>query len=122
MGRAARHKDGHVIMYADKMTKSMEASIGETQRRRVKQTAHNKKHGITPTSIARSTGGFEMATGRKPEQHYGEGENEIIYYGNGTKQKALKQLQRMLDSAIRKFNYEQAIGIKEQIRKLRESL
>ena len=122
MGRAARHKDGHVIMYADKVTKSMEASIGETQRRRVKQTAHNLKHGITPISIARSTGGFEMATGKKPEQHYGEGDSEIIYYGNGTKQKALKQLQRMLDQAINKFNYEQAISIKEQIRKLRESL
>ena len=122
MGRAARHKDGHVIMYADKITKSMKLSIGETQRRRIKQTAHNKKHGITPTSIARSTSKFEMGTGRKPEQHYGEGENEIIFYGNGTKQKALRQLQRMLDSAINKFNYEQAIGIKEQIRKLRESL
>lgn len=122
MGRAARHKDGHVIMYADKITKSMEASIGETQRRRVKQTAHNLKHGITPTSIARSTNKVEMGTGHKPEQHYGEGDSEIIYYGNGTKQKAIKQLQRMLDSAINKFNYEQAIGIKEQIRKLRESL
>ena len=122
MGRVARHQDGHVIMYADKITKSMKLSIGETQRRRIKQTAHNKKHGITPTSIARSTSKFEMGTGRKPEQHYGEGENEIIFYGNGTKQKALRQLQRMLDSAINKFNYEQAIGIKEQIRKLRESL
>ena len=119
MGRAARHKDGHVIMYADKITKSMEASINETQRRRVKQTAHNKKHGITPTNIVRPTGGFEMATGRKPEQHYGEGDNEIIFYGNGTKQKAPKQLQHMLDTAINKFNYEQAIGIKEQMRKLR---
>ena len=120
MGRAARHKDGHVIMYADKITKSMETSINETQRRRIKQTAHNKKHGITPTSIARSTNKIEMGTGRKPEQHYGEGDNEIIYYGNGTKQKALKQLQRMLDSAINKFHYEQAIGIKEQMRRLRD--
>lgn len=122
MGRAARHKDGHVIMYADKVTKSMEASIGETQRRRVKQIAHNKKHGITPVSIARSTSKFEMGTGKKTEQHYGEGENEIIFYGNGTKQKAIRQLQRILDSAIRKFSYEQAIGIKEQIRKLKETL
>ncbi|MBP9822509.1 MAG: excinuclease ABC subunit UvrB [Candidatus Pacebacteria bacterium] len=123
MGRAARHKDGHVIMYADKITKSMEMSIGETQRRRVKQIAHNKEHGITPTSIARSTGKFEMSTGKEQkEQRYGEGESQIIYYGNGTKQKAIKQLQRMLDMAISKFNYEQAIQIKEQIRKLRASL
>jgi len=119
MGRAARHKDGHVIMYADKITKSMEASIGETVRRREKQAAHNEQHGIIPTSISRSTSSFDMGTGHKPEQHYGEGENEIVFYGNGSKQKALKQLQRMLDTAIRKFNYEQAIGIKEQIHKLK---
>jgi excinuclease ABC subunit B len=119
MGRAARHKDGHVLMYADKITKSMESAIQETQRRRQRQELHNTKHGITPISITRSTGGFDMPTGRKPEQHYGEGDSEIIFYGNGTRQKALKQLQRMLDSAIRKFNYEQAAGIKEQMRKLK---
>ena len=122
MGRAARHQDGHVIMYADKVTKSMETAIGETQRRRAKQITHNAKHGITPKSIAKSIGTYDMPTGRKPEQHYGEGENEIIYYGNGTKQKAMKQLQRMLDMAIRKTNYEQAAAIKEQIKKLKADL
>lgn len=119
MGRAARHSKGHVIMYADKITKSMAAAIDETVRRRVKQEAHNTKHGITPTTIQRAIGGFELPSGKKAEQHYGSGESEIVFYGNGSRQKAVKQLQRMLDMAIRKFNYEQAAMIKDQIRKLK---
>ena len=52
-GRAARNSDGHVIMYADKETRSIAATIAETNRRRKIQEAHNKKHGIVPTTVIR---------------------------------------------------------------------
>jgi excinuclease ABC subunit B len=56
MGRAARNVDGQVIMYADKVTRSMEAAIGETQRRRKVQLAYNEEHGIDPQTIRKAVG------------------------------------------------------------------
>ena len=54
MGRAARNVEGHVVMYADQMTRSMTAAIGETQRRRAVQQAYNEEHGIDPQTITKA--------------------------------------------------------------------
>lgn len=62
VGRAARHQEGRVIMYADSITGSMKRTIDETSRRRSIQEAHNKKHGITPTGIAKA-----ISKGMRPD-------------------------------------------------------
>lgn len=54
VGRAARHVDGHVIMYANNITKSMRATLDETDRRRAIQEKHNQEHGITPTGVSKA--------------------------------------------------------------------
>jgi len=62
MGRAARNSNGHVIMYADRMTDSMRRAIDETTRRRTIQEAYNEKHGITPTTIQKEVRDLIRAT------------------------------------------------------------
>lgn len=68
VGRAARHEDGRVIMYADRITGSMQRTIDETNRRRKIQAAHNKKHGITATGISREIGDMLPRSVEKAEK------------------------------------------------------
>ena len=69
VGRAARNVDGRVIMYADKITKSMQQTIDETNRRREKQLHYNEKHNITPTQIIKSNNGVIFSDKNKNEKY-----------------------------------------------------
>ena len=134
MGRAARHVNGHVIMYADKRTRSIDTAISETMRRRKKQEAHNLKHGITPTTIVKDMGSFDLPVAARPAvQRYGNGTNgkdDIIFFGNGStglttsagKQRAVKELTKLMEKAMKKFEYEKALVYKEQLRKLKNTI
>ena len=68
IGRAARNSNGHVIMYADKMTDSMEKAIDETKRRRAIQEEYNEKHGITPKTIQKKIRDIIRATHAAEEE------------------------------------------------------
>src|SRR3989338_6041252 len=120
MGRAARHVNGHVIMYADKVTKSIDAAINETMRRRKKQEEHNKKHNITPTTIQKEISNFDLPIANVATKNYSLKSDGVIFFGSANKQRTLKELTRLMEKAIRKFEYEKALVYKEQIRKLRQ--
>lgn len=128
MGRAARHINGHVIMYADKKTRSIEAAINETNRRREKQKAHNLANDIIPVTIQKETSDFNMpitsSSLKKYSLKYGNEINgnsdDIVLFGNTNKQRAVKELTKLMEKSIRKFEYEKALTYKEQIRKLKK--
>lgn len=137
MGRAARHVNGHVIMYADKITRSIDAAINETMRRRNKQKEHNHRYSITPTTIQRAINDFDLpiasSTLNKYSTKYGNGSNgkdNIIFFGSGStslttstnKQRAVKELTKLMEKAMKKFEYEKALVFKEQIRKLKSEV
>jgi len=130
MGRAARHVNGHVIMYADKRTRSIEAAIDETMRRRKKQEAHNLKHNITPTTIVKDMGSFDLPSQsqswrslparlwREPTGQW----DKVLLNATATSaagRRAVKELTKLMEKAMRKFEYEKALVYKEQIRKIK---
>lgn len=126
MGRAARHVNGHVIMYADKLTKSIKASIFETMRRRSKQEEHNKVNGITPKSIQKSIGNYDLPisqNGITKTRRWGNEEEDTVYvFGNGSKNKIVGQLTKMMEQAARKMQYDKALTLREQIRKIKNDM
>ncbi len=124
MGRAARNVNGHVIMYADKMTKSINAAVGETRRRRKKQEQYNKEFGIVPQTIVKEIGNFDLpisSNGLAKSKKWGEGDDQIVVFGNTSRANAIKQLKKLMEKAMRKFDYERAMELREQIRKLKSS-
>lgn len=123
MGRAARHVNGHVILYADKMTRSINSAVDETNRRREKQEKHNKANDITPTTIKKSIGDFDLPisnNGLTKTRRWGEKEDDTVFvFGNGSKGKIVAQLTKMMERAARKMEYDRALILREQIRKIK---
>ena len=119
MGRAARNVNGHVIMYADKITKSIDAAVKETQRRRVKQESHNTKHGITPVTIRKNMSSFDLPTTQSSRNRSNSSRYGSMSNGNGTGSSKIAALTKLMDKAVRKMDYEQAMVIREQIQKLK---
>jgi excinuclease ABC subunit B len=105
MGRAARHQDGLVIMYADKVTRSMKRAIEETTRRRIIQEAYNKEHNVSPATILKSINETLSMRDKKEERMPAD---EFI-------KEYLKELNARLDLARRNLQFDKAADIKKKI-------
>ncbi len=117
MGRAARHINAHVIMYADSITQSMQKAIEETRRRRQIQEAYNKEHGITPQGIKKAIKDITervqaVAEARTPYTVTPISKDEIS--------QLIKQLESQMKAAARNLEFEKAAMIRDRIIELRK--
>ncbi|WP_424673907.1 excinuclease ABC subunit UvrB [Candidatus Binatus sp.] len=121
-GRAARHINGRVLMYADVVTKSMRQAIDETYRRRAKQVAYNEQHGITPTSITKAIDAslVEMYSPEwavVPETGDDKAADEEFIPAHELPDRITALRRQMMDAA-ENLDYERAAELRDQIKKL----
>ncbi len=125
-GRAARHVDGQVIMYADKLTDSMRRAIAETNRRRTVQMAHNEEHGITPESIVKSVEEIMTATSvadaKAKQGDPSSAATEFEYPAGESPQEIITELEGMMLEAAKNLEFEKAAKIRDEISELRGDL
>ena len=120
IGRAARNSNGHVIMYADRMTDSMTKAISETERRRDIQRAYNEKHGITPTTIKKDIHEVIRATDVAEEREtYIEKITQGKKLTKTEKESILKVLEKEMKDAAKDLQFELAAELRDAILELK---
>lgn len=121
MGRAARHLNGHVIMYADRITGSMKRAIDETTRRRKLQDGYNKEHGITPTTIQKQIHESRLAGTKEAEAPADKShgmdtsrmnKQELAFY--------LDELEDQMDLAAKNLEFELAASLRDKIAEVKK--
>ena len=125
IGRAARNKDGYVIMYADRKTDSMAKSVYETERRREIQIAHNKKYGITPTTISKEiTDILEMVEKNRPSKDDMDFKSNIDL-SNASKQdlyKISKNIEKEMKVASDLLEFELAARLRDELKEIKKEI
>lgn len=119
VGRAARHEEGRVVMYADRITGSMQRTIDETNRRRKIQKAHNKKHGITPKGIAK-----EIEKGLRPDlpEEAKKAKLDLKKIPKDEYKHLVKDLSAQMDMASANLEFEKAAELRDIIADIRSKL
>src|SRR3569623_604383 len=126
IGRAARNLNGTAILYADRVTGSMQRASEETERRRNKQLAYNQAHGITPRGIKKAiTDIMEGAHPGAPDiaRHYAKVAEETLEYAALTPDKLaqrIKKLEQQMYQHARDLEFEQAARVRDELQRLRE--
>ena len=121
IGRAARNSEGHVIMYADKITDSMRVAIDETERRRKLQQAYNEEHGITPKTIQKSVRDL-IAISKKVAAEEMEFEKDPESMSPKELKKLIEQIQKKMKKAAAELNFEAAAEYRDKMVKLKNML
>ena len=122
IGRAARNLNGRAILYADKMTNSMERAIGETERRRKKQVAHNLVHGITPRSIVKQVrdlidGVYSEKAGKEADRLERDALQRAQVEDMSEKDisREIKRLEKQMMEHARNLEFEKAAQVRDQL-------
>ena len=121
IGRAARNSEGHVIMYADKITDSMRVAIDETERRRMLQQAYNEEHGITPKTIQKSVRDL-IAISKKVAAEEMEFDKDPESMSRRELEKLIGDIQKKMKKAAAELNFEAAAEYRDKMVKLKNML
>lgn len=121
IGRAARNAEGHVIMYADHMTDSMQKAISETNRRRAIQQAYNEEHGITPTTIKKKVRDL-ISISKKAEATIQEMEKDMESMSRQELEALVKTVTQQMHTAAAQLNFEQAALLRDKMVELKKQL
>jgi len=120
VGRAARHLSGRAILYADRVTGSMERALNEMNRRRETQVAHNLEHGITPRSIVKSVGDIRFVTRVADARVARPGAGEIRRPADaGERETLIRMLEQQMQAAAEELDFELAAVLRDQLLELK---
>ncbi|MBE9537985.1 MAG: excinuclease ABC subunit UvrB [Proteobacteria bacterium] len=128
VGRAARNLNGRAILYADRITGSMERAIAETDRRREKQLAHNAKHGIIPTGIEKSVQDIMEGARRMPTKRSAKGKQapklsygaEVLNLTPKALARKLKQMETQMHEHAKNLEFEEAANLRDELTQIKQ--